>query len=208
MLPEISRRCVSCGAAVRAGARFCPQCGNGMSEGEAVRADASSDSVAAASVREPELPRASSPATRDLNVEPEGESQAPARVVAEEREALREVPKTDESASPYAQAASPNAQVMTPNAQDASPQQVQFDDAAASEDAAVSEEKLGRVARVREGTRARVENTRARVERVRDDALVALEDAPDDSGLRFVAVAAVLFVLFMAFLFLSVTVLR
>ena len=27
MLPEISRRCLSCGAAVRAGARFCPQCG-------------------------------------------------------------------------------------------------------------------------------------------------------------------------------------
>src|SRR5690242_17290889 len=26
-LPEISRRCLSCGAAVRAGSRFCQQCG-------------------------------------------------------------------------------------------------------------------------------------------------------------------------------------
>src|SRR5437588_3878469 len=35
MLPEISRRCTSCGAAVRAGARFCPQCGNPMAGAEA-----------------------------------------------------------------------------------------------------------------------------------------------------------------------------
>jgi hypothetical protein len=71
-----------------------------------------------------------------------------------------------------------------------------------------AEEKRGRVARVREGTRARVENTRARVERVKGDALVALEETPDDSGLRFVAVAVVLFALFLLFLLLSVTVLR
>jgi hypothetical protein len=31
-LPEISRRCLSCGAAVRAGARFCPQCGKLMGD--------------------------------------------------------------------------------------------------------------------------------------------------------------------------------
>ncbi|HEV2764137.1 MAG TPA: zinc-ribbon domain-containing protein [Pyrinomonadaceae bacterium] len=34
-VPEISRRCLACGASVRAGARFCPQCGNNMGEGEA-----------------------------------------------------------------------------------------------------------------------------------------------------------------------------
>lgn len=32
MEPEIARRCVSCGAAVRGRAQFCPQCGAGMSE--------------------------------------------------------------------------------------------------------------------------------------------------------------------------------
>jgi hypothetical protein len=75
-------------------------------------------------------------------------------------------------------------------------------------DSAAIEEKRGRVARVREGTRARVENTRARVERVKDDALVALEETTDDSGLRFVAVAVFLFALTLLFLFLSVSVLR
>src|SRR2546429_615531 len=35
MLPEISRRCASCGAAVRAGGRFCPQCGRAVAGAEA-----------------------------------------------------------------------------------------------------------------------------------------------------------------------------
>jgi hypothetical protein len=90
----------------------------------------------------------------------------------------------------------------------APPQQSAFQEQSQPADAAAVEESRGRVARVREGTRARVENTRARVERVRDDALVALEETPDDSGLRFVLVTAFLFALFLLFLFLSVTVLR
>src|SRR5947207_13871580 len=32
MEPEIARRCMTCGAAVRGRARFCPQCGQDMSE--------------------------------------------------------------------------------------------------------------------------------------------------------------------------------
>ena len=59
----------------------------------------------------------------------------------------------------------------------------------------------GRVARVREGTRARVG-------RMRDEAIVVLEETPDDSGLRFVVAAAALFVVFVVLLFLSTTVLR
>jgi hypothetical protein len=58
-----------------------------------------------------------------------------------------------------------------------------------------------RVARVREGTRARVG-------RMREEAIVVLEETPADSGLRFVAAAAALFVLFLILLFLSTTVLR
>jgi hypothetical protein len=34
MFPEISRRCLECGASVRAGARFCPQCGKEMEGAE------------------------------------------------------------------------------------------------------------------------------------------------------------------------------
>lgn len=182
-----------------------------MSDADAGRERVSPEAAAAAT-REPESPHA----TRDLQVAAESEPSQPARaadtvkraaesqrlggndgarVAVPEPEARRAVPKTGEAASPYAPSPTPHAQAATPL-----PSQ-------AEEDAA-SEERRSRVARVREGTRARVENTRARVERVKDDARVALEDAPDDSGLRFVAVAVVLFVLFLAFLLLSVTILR
>lgn len=191
-----------------------------MSDGDAGRAGISSDAVVAAP-REPESPRASAPTTKDVQVAAESEPPRPAlatdaprldaesqglgdepkefdggaRVVATEPEARRALPETGEAASPYAQAA-------TPHVQTATPQPFQTDDAASSE------ERRGRVARVREGTRARVEHTRARVERVKDDALVALEETPDDSGLRFVVVAVVLFVVSFILLLLSVTVLR
>jgi hypothetical protein len=43
---------------------------------------------------------------------------------------------------------------------------------------------------------------------VREEAIVVLEETPDDSGLRFVLAAAALFVVFLLLLFLSITVLR
>ncbi|HEX8336942.1 MAG TPA: zinc ribbon domain-containing protein, partial [Pyrinomonadaceae bacterium] len=48
-LPEISRRCLACGAAVRAGSRFCPQCGNAL-EAEATPAAGPEAGSARASV--------------------------------------------------------------------------------------------------------------------------------------------------------------
>ena len=47
------------------------------------------------------------------------------------------------------------------------------------------------------------ENIMPRVEKMRDEALVVLEETPDDAGLRFVAAAVILFLLFLLFLFLS-----
>jgi hypothetical protein len=43
---------------------------------------------------------------------------------------------------------------------------------------------------------------------MRDEAIVVLEEAPDDPGLRFVLAAAALFVVFLVLLFLSTTLLR
>jgi hypothetical protein len=168
MQPEISRRCVSCGAAVRAGARFCPQCGKTVPDAAArVDAAAASPEDPTPTTRDAELSRASAPSTREV----------------------------------YAAASESESSTPTPRAADAQQQ-------SRPEDGAASEERRGRVARVREEARTRVENTRARVERVKGDALVALEETPDDSGLRFVGVAVGLFVLFLLFLLLSVTVLR
>ena len=72
---------------------------------------------------------------------------------------------------------------------------------AASEEVGRAGDLRGRVARVREGTRARGG-------RMREEAIVVLEETPDDSGLRFVLVAAALFVISLVLLFLSTTILR
>jgi hypothetical protein len=70
-----------------------------------------------------------------------------------------------------------------------------------ADDAGRAGDLRGRVARVREGTKARVG-------RMREEAIVVLEETPDDAGLRFVVAAVALFVLFLVLLFLSTTVLR
>jgi hypothetical protein len=72
---------------------------------------------------------------------------------------------------------------------------------AAATGSAADAEKRGRVARMREATRERAA-------RVRDEALVALEETPDDAGLRFVVAAVALFLLSAFLLVLSLTVLR
>jgi hypothetical protein len=69
----------------------------------------------------------------------------------------------------------------------------------ASQVAAV--EGLRRVARAKE-------KARARVERMREEALVTLEEPPDDSGLSFILIAVVCFAIFVLLLYLSTTVIR
>ena len=203
-LPEISRRCVSCGAAVRAGARFCPHCGQpataeGGTPGVTAGADASGQRARAEAdapvTRDADAPSAAAPTTRDVYV-PSREREAPAGpTAAEERAGVGPTASGFEAGDGLSGRGDG---LLSTGGGEAG-----AGDAAADADAAaVAEvEKRGRVARVREVTRERVG-------RVRDEALVALEETPDDSGLRFVVAAVVLFLLFAFLLFLSVTVLR
>jgi len=222
-LPEISRRCVSCGAAVRAGARFCPQCGTAVSEGaSSVGGSASPPEEGVTAKPEPESRGGAALKTREVYASaadgepsksraaevptPDAKPRAlEAEVDARAGDGARGVvPDTGEWSASSKTGGAEAATLFTPAAPPPS-RMSQTGDAAAPE---AFEDKRGRVARVREGTRTRVETTRARVGRVKGDALVALEETPDDSGLRFVAVAVALFVLFLLFLLLSVTVLR
>lgn len=160
--PEISRRCLSCGAAVRAGSRFCPQCGNALEAGAAPGASDES---------RVEVPRTFAPPT---------DERAPQELSA---------PPTKEFTA-FEQSPVVPAAPVEPEA---------------SADAEVEEGRAGdlreRVARVREGTKARVG-------RMREEAIVVLEETPDDSGLRFVLAAVALFVIFVFLLFLSTTIFR
>jgi hypothetical protein len=199
--PEISRRCLKCGAAVRAGARFCQQCGQAFggagqpqtrtdadrARGEDVGATADDGIESLAARLSAELTGGGgggAPRTRDVEV---GRDVAPttrdAYVPAREEERIINREGFDEG-----------------------------DAVVASEgeggDEASGVEGRSRVARVRETARERVESTKARAAKMRDEALVALEETPDDSGLRFIIVAMAVFLLFLLFLFFSTSVLR
>jgi hypothetical protein len=205
-LPEISRRCLSCGAAVRAGSRFCPQCGKPL--------EADAPTSKEASLLEEAAP---------LEPPPAAEVWAPPteKFAAFEQAAEADGPRADgsqaESAESATEAGAPDAReaqaaveagrpAEARRAADPVPPPVEAGAADAevldgADGAAASAVEGGRVARVREGTRARVG-------RMREEAIVVLEETPDDSGLRFVVAAAALFVLFLVLLFLSTTVMR
>ena len=195
-LPEISRRCLSCGAAVRAGSRFCQQCGKALEAEPAAHVPEERGAEAA---------RASVPPTGEW-----------ARPAAEESPRAKEwTPPTKEFAAfeesaGVAEAQSAPAEQMPaaavggevePSAPVAGASESREEAIQAAEDSGRAGDLRGRVARVREGTRARVG-------RMREEAIVVLEETPDDSGLRFVLAAAALFVLFLVLLFLSTKVLR
>jgi hypothetical protein len=201
MLPEISRRCLSCGAAVRAGSRFCQQCGKALEAGAASPSAPGEPDAAEARASVPpkgEWPPQEqvAPATEDWTppIEEFAAFERPA-AVAEPLPPLP--PERIEDAGVEGEPAAPVAV-----AQELSEEPARgSDEAAEAADEGQAGDLRGRVARVREGTRARVG-------RMREEAIVVLEETPDDSGLRFVAAAAALFVLFLVLLFLSTTLLR
>jgi hypothetical protein len=217
MLPEISRRCRSCGAAVRAGARFCPQCGQNMEAGP----DAGAADVPA--ILDSESAREWAPPTKEFSafvgssehgvVGPSGDgavassedgaarggAEPPAGgLTPEPRGASAETRETAPALDTQA--------VEVPAVEVPAYEQREVEVTAVETPAAVvgaesAEEARGRVARARAGARERVG-------RMREEALVVLEEAPDDSGLRFVLTAAALFLIFLVILLLSTTVLR
>jgi hypothetical protein len=225
MLPEISRRCLSCGAAVRAGARFCPQCGKLMeASAETARADEGA-APAGETAAAPPAPAAAdeirleeswrnweesigahaeatedkTPAREQSREEISSESLevggGESRVVAGETP----VPPTQPLLRP--QSTPPAASVVQREGHDDG----QGAEGAAQVAAAGDAGSLARPRSVEKGRRAAAvkESLRPRVERVRDASMGVLEDAAEDSGLRFVLIAIALFAVFLVFLFIN-----
>jgi hypothetical protein len=209
--PEISRRCLSCGASVRAGARFCPQCGAAMKEGAHAEAVEGRSADAPGGGPEPQAPSPREVASafeswkEDARRTPpplaspgggglEGlEAGAPPQRPAVEEPARR----ADVSRGP--------AGVSSASSSFASAARREgLDEGIAGPNVAAASDGGGAEASRRRRAGAVVkENIMPRVERMREEALVVLEEVPDDAGLRFVAAAVVLFLLFLLLLFLS-----
>jgi len=196
-LPEISRRCLTCGAAVRAESRFCHQCGQALGAEAASEGHASGEVGASAPpTREWSPQEQAAPPTKEWTP-PTKEWTPPTREFAAFEQSKGAGEPQAVSPAPFG---APSDEGAEPEAPAVSAAESRGEEGEA-EDAARAGDLRGRVARVREGTRARVG-------RMREEAIVVLEETPDDSGLRFVLAAAALFVAFLVLLFLSTTVFR
>jgi hypothetical protein len=172
MLPEISRRCTGCGAAVRANATFCHQCGNPVN-----RPTVASDEGVAESVER----SAANGGSAGLEPDAPGVLTAP--------------PVAGETAS-----------VIGP-AKDSPPKGFAVEErtpAESSTNATGGERARAKLQRARAVARGAMEEKVApRVEKLRQTSSVVLDGASDDPSLRFVLIAAALFILFLVLFFIS-----
>lgn len=173
MHPEISRRCLACGASYREGALFCPECGKPLTGGVA---------------NEAAKPIADDPPERTIS------SAAP----VDSASALATGPATIAAA---ATDGTPQPPVMkqpseVPSAQSAEPQ-------SANANLSKAETARDKLHRASTATReALVENVK-RVDKIRQVSTVMFEEASYDPSLRFVLVALGLFIVFVVLLILS-----
>jgi hypothetical protein len=256
---------LSCGAAVRAGARFCPQCGKLMEAEAAPRAEAApveaaredegaapggageAADVQPAAVEEIRLEESwkrweeSVVAHADAAEANAAEVEAPAReqsreavdgrstevVGGEPRGVASGEPgevRSGESRGVAGEVSAPPSTppLMRPHSAPPAPSDAgrdgrgdglvaegaQVDAGGADTGSVVAGGADGSLARPRAGERGRraaavKESLRPRVERVRDASMGVLEDAAEDSGLRFVLIAVALFAVFLFFLFIN-----
>ncbi|MGI9106074.1 MAG: hypothetical protein ACR2G4_07495 [Pyrinomonadaceae bacterium] len=119
---------------------------------------------------------------------------------------IQESPASDNHQG-AAKAASPAVQASSGNADDGHVRQTSEDKSGAAESAAATTappETRGNMRQRAANVGASVgENLRPRVEKLREASTVVFDEATDDPGVRFLIVAAVLFLLFLFFLLFS-----
>ncbi|HEX8919860.1 MAG TPA: zinc-ribbon domain-containing protein [Pyrinomonadaceae bacterium] len=177
MEPEIARRCHDCGASVRSGSLFCPQCGKALKTGAA-------SANSATEVSEVQASRMTDPGRNASTIEtPEG-APTPAVTIAPAQEnfAAQQPPAVEShrSAEVIEQPASSSGRRGDDDRATSKRQRV----TAAARD--VVEEKLS-----------------PRVEKLRHASNVMLEEAAYDPSLRFVLVAIIIVILSLLLLLLN-----
>jgi hypothetical protein len=173
--PEIARRCPSCGASIRDRALFCPQCGNAVPP-----RDFSQTQPLVTPSEEENIPQKPAAAS-DQRVEPRNARSSDTHAL----------PSKDSHKEPH-QDSQKAAPVNTPNETPRTP--------------------VGPAARGAVGARIQRATTLARdvegdvihrARQVREISSIVLDEAGDDPSLRFVLVAAVLFLLFLVIVVLN-----
>ncbi len=175
MQPEISRRCLACGASFSEGALFCPECGKPLTKA------ANGTSAPKVSGDTPTSPLTSAPSEPDNNVIA-SPRQSPV-VSAPEMQIVGEAPK----AQPAPEAPAPKLIKQMPTEPNMGKPETARD-------------KLHRASTA---TREALADKVKRVEKIRQVSAVMFEEASYDPSLRFVLVALGLFIVFIILLVLS-----
>ncbi|PYS93672.1 MAG: hypothetical protein DMF64_03605 [Acidobacteria bacterium] len=188
---------MTCGAAVRGRARFCPQCGQDMSEASTLNRPALvEEQTGTPSGR---LVDEAERVARALN-----DSMPPLSADAGSTQAISDQKQLNEPAAPEqapALTTQPTAQTQT----GADATNTPLADAALTNDA--GDARAQAVYSAAAASSSRLSNVRARagerVGRLREASVVVFDEAHDDPALRFVLVAAALFVIFLLILLFS-----
>jgi len=175
MQPEISRRCLACGASFREGALFCPECGRPLTKAP------DGTSAPKAGDDPPTSPLTSAPSEPANNViaSPRQSSIVPTA----EMQIVGQAPKAQQAPE------DPAPKLTTQMATDSSMGKPQ-----------TARDKLHRASTA---TREALADNVKRVEKIRQVSTVMFEEAAYDPSLRFVLVALALFILFIVLLVLS-----
>jgi hypothetical protein len=183
MEPEIARRCTDCGAAVRGGSLFCPQCGKALKRHGADAGDEGGGAAAEVAAEGPAL-RATDPGRTASVVAPQGsETETAAGNAPPPPAPAEDVPATRASSVEGRR----RAEIITRRPED------EDDDGGHH-----------RRRRVRSAAREAVEEKLGpRVEKLRHASNVMLEEATYDPSLRFVLVAAAAVILSLLLLLLN-----
>lgn len=184
MEPEIARRCKTCGASVRSGAGFCPQCGASLNPEQSDQVSALAATVEA----QPEQPELAMETTSNSSgiLTTEAAMAATSPVVA----------ATSEENTPTDLLTDENHAVGEAAAMESS----LAADAVTTTTAAAPTRRH----RVKVAAMDAVEGKIApRVEKLRQASTGMLDEAADDPGLRFVLVAALLIIISLVLLLLS-----
>jgi uncharacterized Zn finger protein (UPF0148 family) len=173
MQPEISRRCLACGASFREGALFCPECGKPLAR--------VADNSPVTRADEPPPPPASAP--------PESAVKVPAAPSSLSKGPAAEAPIVTQTLERNQEAATSAPPVREPAA--SAPHSIKHETARA------------KLQRASTATREALAENVKRVDKIRQVSTVMFEEASYDPSLRFVLVALGLFIVFIVLLVLS-----
>jgi uncharacterized Zn finger protein (UPF0148 family) len=194
--PEIARRCPTCGASIRQVALFCPQCGNAQPQPQphaSADAEPQSTSKETAPLQEAEIAASEKSMSDTIAIErPQEAAETPGHSLL--MSATIAVEKTDET---------PQAPANPPSMSDTIAIERPVEKPKASASAGVRKAVGGQLQRANTLARGVEGDVNRRVQKVRQISSVVLEEAGDDPGLRFVLVAAIVFILFLAIVLLN-----